>query len=201
MTDAGPGASGAATGASPEPGGKSSGAGSEPGGQGSSGADKTYTQEQLDRFLNEERRRNQTKYGDYDEIKSKLTTLEGASQSELEKANAKAQEAAASAQKATARADGLLIRSAITAEAARAGAIDPDVVVALLVEQFSVKDDAVEGDVTKAVAKLLEQRPYLRSANGPARIGSADAGRHTPPGKQATETPAERMDDVLRGSR
>jgi hypothetical protein len=200
MTDAGPGASGQ-SGGSPEPGGKGSGDGSEPGSQSGSGATKTYSQEHLDRILADERRRTQTRYGDYDDIKSKLATLEGASQSELEKANSRAQEAVTSAAKAIARADGLLIRSAITAEAARLGAVDPDVVVALLSDSFEVKDDAIIGDVPKAVAKLLEQRPYLK-ANGLMRgIGSADGGRHTAPSQQNAETPAQRMNDVLRSAR
>ena len=185
-------------GTGPKPAGEGSGSGSKPGGEGSG---TTFTQEQVQSFVGEAVRRERAKFGDYDEIKSKLTELTSAGQSELEKANAKAQEAAASAQKAIERANAMLIRTALTAEAARAGAVDPDVVVALLADEFSVKDDELQGDVAKAVAKLLEARPYLRSTAPMRGVGSADGGRHTGTRQQAAETPAQRMDDVLRSAR
>jgi hypothetical protein len=197
MSDVGPEASGQ-SGSGSKPGSESSGSGSKPGSE-SSGT--TFTQERVESFVAEAVRRERAKFADYDEVKQRLADLESAGQSELEKANSRAQEAASSAQKAITRANALLVRSALTAEAARAGAVDPDVVVALLSDQFTVKDDAVEGDVGKAVAKLLEQRPYLRSNGALRGVGSADAGRHTPPGRQPTETPAQRMDEVLRGAR
>jgi hypothetical protein len=95
----------------------------------------------------------------------------------------------------------MLIKTSITAEAARAGAVDPDVVVALLQDDFSVKDDEIVGDVGKAVGKLLDSRPYLRSANPMRGVGSVDGGRHTGQRQQQQETPSQKMDDVLRSSR
>jgi hypothetical protein len=187
---------GGQTGDSPKPGDKSSGAGSESEGQSSSGAPRTFSQEHVDHLIQQRLAR----FSDYDELKSKLAELQGANQTELERANAKAEEAAASAAKATSRADALLIRSAITAEAARAGAVDPEVVVALLAGEFKVMDDAVDGDVGKAVNKLLDARPYLRGGNQPPpRTGSADGGKHTPSGHQ-TDSPNQQMDRLLRGT-
>ena len=196
-TTAGPETGGQA-GAGPEPGGQSqqSGADSEPGSHGSSGASRTFSQEHVDRLIKD----RLSKYSDYDDLKAKVAELQGANQSELERANSRAEEATASAALATSRADGLLIRSTITAEAARAGAVDPEVVVALLAGDFKVKDDAIEGDVAKAVGKLLDARPYLRGGpRPPPRTGSADAGKHSPSGVPA-DSPTQRMDNLLRGT-
>jgi hypothetical protein len=197
MADETTGASGQSGGSS-EPGSASSGGRPEPGAA-SSGA-KTYSQEQVDGFLAGERKRWTDRYGDYETIKARVKELEGASQSDLEKANAKLAEAVAHADKAAARADALQIRMAVVAEAARAGAIDPDVVVALLADQLSVKDGEVEGNVPKLVTKLLEERPYLKSPNGTRTIGSADGGTHgSRRGQQ--QSSGETMDDLLRNTR
>lgn len=55
--------------------------------------DKTFTQEELDRIVQERLYKEKQKYGDYEELKakaSKLDELEEAQKSELEKANEKA---------------------------------------------------------------------------------------------------------------
>jgi hypothetical protein len=194
MTDAGPGASGQ-SGGSPEPGDKGSGGSPEPGGQGS-GADKTYTQEQVDTFIAEEKRRASTKFGDYDAIKSKLAELEAAGQTELERAQAQAKDAESQAAQAVTQRNELLVRAAITSAAARAGALDPDVVVALLTNAIEVDAAGqVVGDVPALVGKLLEEKPYLK--NGTPGVGSADQGAHSlRPG--TASTPDQTMDTLFR---
>jgi hypothetical protein len=158
----------------------------------------TFTQEQVDAFLADERRRNQQKYGDYDQIKNRLTQLEGANQSELEKANAKAQEAAVRAQAAIDKANRLQVRTSLVAEAAKQGAVDPDLVATLLADQLSVNADGdIEGKPDRLVQKFLEDRPYLR--NGVVR-GTADQGRHTSGGGQKVSA-SEQMDELLRKNR
>jgi len=186
------------TGASGQPG--VPGASGQPGGSPEPGARSgaTFTQEQVDAFLAEERRRNQQKYGDYDQIKSRLTELEGASQSELEKANAKAQDAARRAEAAVVRANAMQIRTALIGEAARQGAVDPEMVATLLADQLSVdKDGEIVGKPDKLVEKFMESRPYLR-ANG-IRVGVVDGGKHTAGGHSPTAS--EQMDDLLRKNR
>lgn len=200
MTDDAPGASGQ-TGGSPEPGGKGSGDSPEPGGQGS-GADKTtYTQGQVDAFIAEERRRTAARFGDYDATKARLAELEAAGQTELERAQTQAKDAEARASAAAAQRDALTVRSALTAAAARAGALDPDIVVALLASDLTVSESGeVNGNVEALVTKLLEEKPYLKNGGGPARIGSADQGAHSG-GRPASSTPSQAMDDLMRAQR
>jgi hypothetical protein len=193
MTDAAPGASGQSGGSTePEP----SGGSPEPGGT-SSGADRTFTQEQVDRFVAAERR----KFGDYDSVKSRLAELEKASQTELERAQAQAKDADTRANEATAQRNRLLVQSAVTSAAARAGALDPDVVVALLADSITVDaNGAIDGDVSAAVSKLLEDKPFLKNGSSTPGVGSADQGAHSP--RQPTSTtPNQAMDNALRATR
>jgi len=159
-----------------------------------------FTQEQVNDLLALERGKTERKFGDYEQMKTRLTELEAAGQTELEKAQAKLEESTATAQRAVMERDQLVVRSAVTAAAARAGAIDPDVVVALLTDSFKVgANGEVEGDVNKAVTDLLEQRPYLKNGTTPPPgRGGADQGAHSRP---PAATPSTRMDDVLRGAR
>src|SRR6516165_7493932 len=160
MTDAASQAGGQ-SGNDPKPGDAGSGSPSKPGSQGSGTT--SFTQEQVQSFVAEAVKRERARYGDYDEVKSRLADIESAGQTELEKANARAADAELKSVRAVERANAMLIKTAITAEAARAGAIDPDVIVALLADDFEVKDDEIVGDIAKAVAKMLAERPYLRA--------------------------------------
>jgi hypothetical protein len=122
--------------------------------------------------------------------------MEQAGATELEKATAKASTAVAERDAAVVERDRLLIRAAVISEAVRAGAVDPDVVAALLGGTLVVKDGQVEGDVGALVKQLLEERPFLR-ADGTSRSGSADGGSHSrkPP---AAATPTQAMDALFR---
>jgi len=198
MTDAGPEASGQ-SGGGPKPAGESSGAGSKPGSEGSG---VTYSQEQVDTFIAEAKRREAARFGDYDEVKRRLAEIEAAGQTELERAQAAAKDSDAKANAAVARANHLAVRSALTSAAARAGVVDPELVVALLGDGITV-DDAGEiaADVDKAVVELLEAKPYLK-ANGttPPRFGTVDQGAHGR-GSSAPSKPSTEMDDLLRRNR
>jgi hypothetical protein len=194
MTDAAPGASGT-TGASSEPGSAagSTGGSSEPG---SAPTGATFTQEQVDRFVARERQ----KFSDYDETKKRLAELESASQTELERAQQAKSEADARASTAMEQRNRLLVRSAVTAEAARAGALDPDIVVALLADSIAVDDKGeITGDVKALVSALLDEKPFLK--NGAQTIGSADGGSHGRASTTGASTPSGGMDELLRKSR
>ncbi len=73
-----------------------------------------------------------------------------------------------------------LLRSSITAAAAAAGAIDPDIVLGLLKDEARVTDEGkvLVGDspVEKAIEALLEKKPYLKKASG-KEGGGASAGQ------------------------
>jgi hypothetical protein len=157
----------------------------------------------VDAFVAEAKRRETARFSDYDTIKSKLADLEAAGQTELERAQAQAKDADARAGDAVRQRDRLMVRSALTAAAARAGAVDPDVVVALLSDDLKVDGNgAIDGDVDKLVTSLLEQKPYLVNGGGkPTGVGSADQGAHSSrPAGAASETPHTRMDDLFRQS-
>lgn len=151
-------------------------------------APKTFTQEELDRVVQDRLKREREKYPDYDELKDKAARfdeLDAASKTELERAQAAATAEKARADQAETRLREAARRQAIVSEAAKAGAIDPDAVVALIDSNAVTIDDA--GQVTgaeTAVKELLEQKTYLvgsskpqfnpAAANGGPRGGGLD---------------------------
>src|SRR5215472_5188840 len=88
-----------------------------------------FTQDQVNTLLRSERAKAAARYQDYDQIKSRLSEMEQAGQTELEKAQAKAREADLRAAAAVRDRDRLIVRSSVLSEAARAGAVDPEIVV------------------------------------------------------------------------
>ena len=188
---------------SPDAGGQTGGAGQSPsadaGGDGSPAPD-SYTQEQVASLLRSERAKAAARFSDYDQIKTRLTELEQASQTELEKAQSQAKEASDRADQATATAHRLVKRDAIVSAAARAGAIDPEIVAVLLADSITIEDGNVTQDVNKLVTALLEERPFLK-ANGTKPVtGTVDGGAHTRSPSSA-KTTSQQMDDVLRANR
>ena len=139
--------------------------------------DKTFTQADLDRIVQDRINRERTKFADYDDLKtkaSKLDELEAANQSELDKIIARAETAEKAAAEATERARTTAARSAIVTAANAAGAIDIDAVVGLLPsDAVTVGDDGQVTGADEAVRALLESKPYL--VGKPPR-SSADGG-------------------------
>jgi hypothetical protein len=179
-----------------QPGDGTAGTSPAPGGDPGTGATETFTQEQVNTLLRSERAKAAVRYSDYDQLKARLAELEAAGQTELEKAQTKAQEANDRASAAVAERNRLLVRSVLVSEAARAGAVDPEIVVALLEPDIKVDDAGnIEGDMKALVAKLLEDRPFLRNGQ-PTGHGSADGGTR---GRQTTPSPVDRMNDLIRG--
>jgi len=184
-------------------GSESTDSGSQPGSEGT--GTETFTQEQVQRIVTDNVRKERAKFADYGEVKARLAELEDKDRTELERAQAAAKDSDAKAAAAVARANQLAVRSAITAAASRAGAVDPDLVVALLAAGTTLDDDGnVAGDVDRAVVELLEAKPYLR-ANGSAPAasgyGKVDAGAHGRSSAAPPATPGAQMDDVLRRNR
>ena len=192
------------TGSNPDPGGQSGAPspGAAPDSGGSNPEPSKFTQEHVARLLADEKRKATAPFADYDAIKAKLADLEAAGQSEQEKLTTKLAKATKDREQAIQERDQLRIRTAVTTAAVRAGAVDPDVVVALLADSLKIDaDGGVEGDVNKLVAQLLEERPFLKAnGTGPPGRGAADGGAHSRSGSQPV-TPSSRMDDVLRGNR
>lgn len=106
----------------------------------------------------------------------KLTKLEEAGKTELEKATAKAAEADAKIKDANDRADRAAIKAHLVSAASKAGAIDLDAVDALLDRSsITVDGDTVTG-VDAAVESLKKAKPHLFGKPKPTP-GSADGGQ------------------------
>ena len=182
------------TGEGPKPAGERSGGGPKPAGE-SSGA--TFTQDQVDQFVAEAKRKEAERFPEYDSMRKRLAELENASKTELERATTAAQEASSRADAAVTERNRLIVREALVTEAARAGCADPEIAVALLAEEVTVDSEGkVERErVKRLVAKLLEDRPFLRNGQ-PTGHGSADGGTR---GRQTTPSPVDRMNDLIRG--
>jgi len=153
------------------------------GGDNGQPAEKMLSQTEVDRIVQDRLARERGKYGDYDDLKAKaakLDEIEQANASELEKAVKRAEEAESKAKTAGERADANARRAAVVAEATKAGAVDPDAVLALLAKDaVTVGDDGQVTGAEEAVKALLEAKPYLvgsKTAPKAGSTGSAEGG-------------------------
>jgi hypothetical protein len=127
---------------------------------------------------------------------AKLAELEKAQMSEIERATKVAAEAEARAAALAERAQKAILRSAVVSAATRAGAVDPDAVLALM-DHSSVTvgdDDSVQG-VDEAVRAVLDAKPYLVAKPSTPAPGAADGG---PQGKSASTYTREQIDALAK---
>jgi hypothetical protein len=147
-------------------------------------ADKTFTQAELDRVVEERLARERKKFEGFDDIKAraeKFDELEAKNQSALEKAQTKAEKAEKERDEAVQRANQTLVRAAVVAEAAKQGAVDADAVVALLPgDQVTIGDDGQVTGAEQAVKGLLEAKQWL-VGNTPTPPGDGGARTPVPP--------------------
>lgn len=146
----------------------------------SSGESRTFTQADVDRIVGKFLEETRAKFGDYDEIKGKLKATE-------EQVGTLTQER----DKAVEKLGQTDVRLAVIAEAHRAGAVDPEDVLALLPgEAVQLKDGKVVG-VQGAVRDLATAKPHLFR-----RPGGGDGGaRASVPRDQS---PSGSMNDLIR---
>jgi len=143
---------------------------------------RTFTQDQLDAILADRLARERTRFADYDDLKvkaAKLAELEQAQMSELEKATARAQALEAERDRALARANETLVRSAFIAEAAKLGVVHPEDAFALSdASGVVVGEDGKVSGVTEAVAALVEagRLPMTTRPQAPNLDGGAGSG-------------------------
>lgn len=139
----------------------------------------SFSQEQVDAIIADRLKRESQKYSDYEDLKAKAAKVdaaEEASKSELQKANEAKAAAENAAREASARGNTALKRASIMVEAATQGSVDPETVVALLINSGDVKvdEDGNAIGAADAVKKLLESKPYLKS--GATRASGGDFG-------------------------
>lgn len=131
------------------------------------GPAKTFTQDEVNAFLAEDRRKTQTRYGDYDDLKAKASRfdeIEAQNATELEKAVKKA-DADARAD-VTGQTNQRLVRAEIKAVAAALGFHNPGVAATQLADKFATVKVSDTGDVDEAAVKALveelaKNEPYL----------------------------------------
>ena len=157
---------------------------------------KTFTQEQLDEIvtkrLERERKKSEEKYGDYDDVKTKLAEFEKAEeerkkqemteierlQAEKEEADKKALEASEAAQKAQEKANARILNTEIKSVARALDANDPGDVLALL-DKSSIQlgEDGNYQGVEEAVKALKESKPWMfKKVVGADAAGGANPG-------------------------
>jgi hypothetical protein len=140
----------------------------------------TFTQAQLDAIVGDRLARERAKFEGFDDLKAKaakLDEIEAASLSETERLSRELEAERASRTAAEQRATDALRRSSVVSAAQRAGAIDPDAVLALLPEgSVTVKDDGSVTGVDEAVSALLAAKPYLVGKPPTPTPGGADGG-------------------------
>lgn len=140
---------------------------------------RTFTQADVDRIVQDRLARESAKYGDYDDLKRRVTEADEASKSELQKASERAEKAEAAMKAAEDRARSIIRHGAITAEATSQGAVDAGVVAALLADDDTIvvaKDDSVAG-AKDAVARILKEKPFLKGGKpAPSKPGGEFGG-------------------------
>jgi hypothetical protein len=154
------------------------------------GEQKLFTQEELNRHINERLTRERGRYQDYEQLKAEAAEfkkLKAAQLSEAEKAQARIQELEAAQADADAKMKALemavnerLIKSEVTATAAIMGFNVPADAYALAdLSEIAVEEDGSIKGVGKALEALKKSKPYL------LKIEDGRGGPGTPPRGQA----------------
>jgi hypothetical protein len=155
------------------------------------GEDRTFTQADVDKIVQDRLARvKPSPPGDYDALREKAARfdeIEAANKSELEKLQEALAAEQSKATAATERAQRALVRAAVVAEAQRAGAVDPDAVLAMLPQDaVTIGDDDRVTGADEAVQALLAAKPYLVGKPTRPNPGSADGGQQSPKSAQWT---------------
>jgi|LULM01.1.fsa_nt_gb phage I-like protein len=129
---------------------------------------RTFTQEELNRFVGNARRDERSKFADHSDLlekAKKLEEMEQAQLSEQEKLTQRASEAERREADARAKVESTAISSAVKVRAIQLGIVDPDAAY-LLMDRASVSYDAENDTVNgidDALNLLLDDKPYLKN--------------------------------------
>jgi len=142
----------------------------------SGSAGRTFTQAELDQIIQERIGRERQKYADYEDLKKaavKLKELETSQMSEAERLRAKLSELERSQADWQRERQELVLKHALAAAAAKAGALYPEAVYKLVdLASLEFEPDGSPKALDATVAALRKQYPMLfRSGSG-----SADGG-------------------------
>lgn len=159
------------------------------------GAERTFTQAELNAIIDDRLKRERGKYADYADLKAradKLAEIETAQMGELEKAQARAAALEAERDRVQQHAQDTLLRAAFIAAAAIAGAAHPEDAFALADRgSISIGDDGKVVGVDDAVKALVEAGRIPMSGRPPAPSLDGGAGSGKPPGDKISLTAEE----------
>ena len=147
-------------------------------------ADKTFTQDEVNRMMGQARRDARSQFSDYSELKSraaKADELEQANLTEAERLEARVSDAEKRATDAQGQVSSAMIASEVKVRATQMGIVDPDAAF-LLLDKKNVAYNVTDGvsGVDDALAQLLEDKPYLRAGNRTPNI-NPETGQAAPP--------------------
>ena len=147
-------------------------------------ADKTFTQDEVNRMMGQARRDARSQFSDYSELKSraaKADELEQANLTEAERLEARVSDAEKRATDAQGQVSNAMIASEVKVRATQMGIVDPDAAF-LLLDKKNVAYNVTDGvsGVDDALAQLLEDKPYLRAGNRTPNI-NPETGQAAPP--------------------
>ena len=147
-------------------------------------ADKTFTQDEVNRMMGQARRDARSQFSDYSELKSraaKADELEQANLTEAERLEVRVTDAEKRATDAQEQVSSAMIASEVKVRATQMGIVDPDAAF-LLLNKKNVAYNVTDGvsGVDDALAQLLEDKPYLRAGNRSPNI-NPETGQAAPP--------------------
>lgn len=159
-------------------------------------AERTFTQEEVNRIAGEARVRERQKYADYEDLKGKAARFDEFEQSqktELEKALERAKTAEQRFEQAQKSAQDASLRSAIVSAAAERRVVDVDAAAALIDRSgITFGEDGSPTGVSESLDALIGQKPWLVGHG--ASAGNADQGARSGSGEnQLTEAAIEQM--------
>lgn len=148
---------------------------------------RTFSQEDLDRIIDERLKRERTKYADYDDLKRKVETAEAAQKSEVEKLAEKAAKAEARQKEIETTARERLIQAEARAVAAELGFLKPLHAVKLAdLGKVTVGEDGSISGVREALETLKKDSPELLTPRAPA-TGATNPGRGSETAQRETD--------------
>ena len=147
-------------------------------------ADKTFTQDEVNRMMGQARRDARSQFSDYSELKSraaKADELEQANLTEAKRLEVRVSDAEKRATDAQEQVSSAMIASEVKVRATQMGIVDPDAAF-LLLNKKNVAYNVTDGvsGVDDALAQLLEDKPYLRAGNRTPNI-NPETGQAAPP--------------------
>lgn len=144
-------------------------------------ADKTFSQADVDKIVQNRLAKETKKFGDYEDLKAraaKADELEAAQRTDAEKQAARTAELERKDATNTTAVQEARLENAVLRSAGKVGIVDPDAAVKLLDHSAIEYDsDGKPTNIEKLLKQLIEERPYL--ADNATRTTSFDGGART----------------------